>query len=454
MSAVMCGVANGLTQHRTERRILVDSRGAIHAQVDFAKRSRASKERITVARTLAFQPSAIPEHPRAAWPARPSPTLPRRVARALRSRYARFQQDAPFFLPVLGELVATTGRPTRRLARDLLSAWMTLRIPPREFARHLLFDVPGERWRDFVSYPELIPFFDTTVHSNERRLSLDKTAFAELHRGRGVPWPRTLAVINRPGGPTVLHARVINNAENFWPRIRELLCTGAIVLKPCCGQSGIGFYRISADGIIRNESGEVIDPDTMTRQVFSYTHRYGDYGYLAQPALDPHPDVIGLTGLSTLSALRVVTAYQHGRVHTVHAWLKIPAPGRLTDNFHGGVWGTLAAGVDLVDGRLSRLVGLFHPGHRLVIERRAEHPVTGRTIGGRELPHWREAIALAHRAHALHSKTATLAWDVVLAREGCVIIDGNTRWGVGAGQASLAEGLRPTLARLFPEYWG
>lgn len=407
-----------------------------------------------MARTLALQPSAIPENPRTARPVPPSPALPVRVVKAARWRYARFQQDAPFFLPVLRELVATTSLPPPRLARDLLHAWIVLRIPPREFARHLLFDVPRERWHDFVSYPELIPFFNATIHSNERRLSLDKIAFAELHRAHGVPWPRTLAVINRPDGPTVLHARVINTREAFWPRIRELLRAGAIVLKPCCGQSGIGFYRISADGIIQNECGDVLDPDTMTRQVFGYTHRFADHGYLAQPALEPHPDIVGLTGLPTLSALRIVTAYRHGRVHTVHAWLKIPAPGRLTDNFHGGVWGTMAAGVDLVDGRLSRLVGLCRPGNRLVIERRGEHPASGHTIVEQELPHWREAIALAHRAHALHPKTATLAWDVVLAREGCAIIDGNTRWGVGAGQASLAEGLRPTLARLFPEHWG
>ena len=406
-----------------------------------------------MARSLAFQPPAIPGQSPAAPPDAPSRGLPSRAAGAVRWRYQRLQHDAPYFFPVLRELIATTGRSPPALARDLLSAWTLLRIPPREFARHLLFDVPRERWSDFVSYHELIPFFNATIHANERRLSLDKIAFAELHRSHGVEWPRTLAVINRPGGPTVLHARVINDKDHFWPKVRELAGAGAIVLKPCCGQSGIGFYRVSADGVIQNESGDIVSPTVMTGQVFAYTHRFADHGYLAQPALAPHPDIIGLTGLSTLSALRVLTAYQHGRVHTLHAWLKIPAPGRLTDNFHGGVWGTLAAGVDLVDGRLSELVGLFRPRNTLVIERRPVHPASGHTIAGRELPHWREAIALAHRAHALHPRTATLAWDVVLSREGCVLIDGNTRWGVGAGQASLGEGLRPMLARLFPEYW-
>ena len=406
-----------------------------------------------MARTLAFPPSAIPERSTASRPLASSRALPARVARAVRWRYEQLQQDAPYFVPVLRELAATTGRSFPSLARDLLSAWTITRIPPREFARHLLFDVPRERWGDFVSYSELIPFFNATVHANERRLSLDKIAFAALHQANGVPWPRTLAVINRPAGPTVLHARVLNSREDFWPKVRDLTRTGAIVLKPCCGQSGIGFYRVSADGVIQNESGEILDPTAMTGQVFAYTHRYADHGYLAQPALTPHPDIVRLTGLPTLAALRVVTAYQRGRVSTVHAWLKIPATGRLTDNFHGGVWGTLATGVDLIDGRLSELVGLFRTGSKLVIERRAAHPSSGHTIAGRELPLWREAIALAHRAHALHPRTATLAWDVVLSSDGCVIIDGNTRWGVGAGQASLREGLRPTLARLFPEYW-
>lgn len=407
-----------------------------------------------MARALAFRSPAISGHSPSTRSRPAASRVTVRAVAALRRRYERLQHDAPYFLPVLRELSATTGRGFPALARDLLSAWTLLRIPPREFARHLLFDVPRERWSDFVSYPELVPFFNATVHANERRLSLDKIAFAELHRAHGIAWPRTLAVINRPAGPTVLHARVLNDVAGFWPKLRELSRAGAIVLKPCCGQSGIGFYRVSADGEIQNESGELLDPDVVTRHVFAYTHRLADHGYLAQPALEPHPDVVGLTGLTTLSALRVVTAYRHGRVHTIHAWLKIPAPGRLTDNFHGGVWGTLAAGVDLVDGRLTDLVGLFHPGHELVIERRAVHPASGRTIAGKELPLWREAIGLAHRAHALHAKTATLAWDVVLSTDGCVILDGNTRWGVGAGQACLGEGLRPTLARLFPDYWG
>lgn len=406
-----------------------------------------------MARALAFRAPALPGKPNTQQTAPAAHSLPQRAAAAARRRYDRVRHDAPYFFLVLRELAAATGRSRTSLAIDLLSAWGRLRIPPREFARHLLFDVPRKRWCDFVSYPELTPFFNATIHPNERRLSLDKIAFAELHRGRGIPWPRTLAVINRPGGPTVLHARTLNDRELFWPTIRELAREGALVLKPCCGQSGVGFYRVATDGSIQNESGDVVDPATVTAQVFAYTHRFADHGYLAQPALAPHPDIVALTGLTTLSALRVVTAYRHGRVHTVHAWLKIPAPGRLTDNFHGGVWGTLAAGVDLVDGHLTKLVGLFQPGNTLVLERRAQHPASGRTIAGCELPHWREAIGLAHRAHALHPQTATLAWDVVLSSGGCTIIDGNTRWGVGAGQASLGEGLRPTLARLFPEHW-
>jgi hypothetical protein len=407
-----------------------------------------------VARTLTFRSSTIPGRSTTIRSLHGGHLLPMRVAAGLRRRYEQLQTDSPYFLPVLRELAATTGRGLPPLAQDLLSAWGFLGIPPREFARHLLFDVPHERWAEFVSDRELVPFFNATIHTNERRMSLDKIAFAELHRSHGIAWPRTLAVINRPTGPTALHARVLNGTADFWPKLHDLARDGAIVLKPCCGQSGIGFYRVSHDGVVQSETGEALDPAEMTKRVFAYTHRFADHGYLAQPALAPHPDVVALTGLKSVSALRVVTAYRRGRVHTVHAWLKIPAPGRLTDNFHGGVWGTLAAGVSLIDGRLSELVGLFRPGNELVIERRAAHPSSGRTIAGKELPLWREAIGLAHRAHALHPRTATLAWDVVLSSDGCMIVDGNTRWGVGAGQACLGEGLRPTLARLFPEYWG
>jgi hypothetical protein len=125
----------------------------------------------------------------------------------------------------------------------------------------------------------------------------------------------------------------------------------------------------------------------------------------------------------------------------------------VTDNVQGGVTGTMVAGVDPESGRLLDLVGIVRPGNRLVREHTAIHPVTGRRIGGRELPAWRDVLDLARRAALLHARTATLGWDLGLTPSGWVFLDVNAMWGPAGSQVCTGEGMKPVLARLFPEHW-
>jgi hypothetical protein len=180
----------------------------------------------------------------------------------------------------------------------------------------------------------------------------------------------------------------------------------------------------------------------------------GAFGYLAQSAVVPHPDMVALTGVDALATVRVVVAVNHGHTHVLQAFLKIPAPGRLTDNFRRGVSGTFVAAIDPTTGRLGDLVGMVTPTNRFVTERTDTHPQTGRRIRDRELPQWRGLFVLAERAGSLHPRTTALGWDIALGKDGWVILDGNPLWGPAGGQASTRTGLRPALARVFPEHWG
>jgi hypothetical protein len=148
--------------------------------------------------------------------------------------------------------------------------------------------------------------------------------------------------------------------------------------------------------------------------------------------------------------VRVVTALKDGVPHVIESFLKIPGPGRLTDNFRDGETGTLIAGFDPLSGRLSDLVGLLRPGNRYVLERTSVHPVSGEHMTGAELPRWREAVDLAYRAALAHSRTTTMGWDIALAADGWFILDGNPNWGPG-WQPGSVDGVRPLLAELFPE---
>ena len=384
-------------------------------------------------------------------------TLAGRVSHALQWRIEaareRAEKKRPKFFPVLREVRAATRRSTIRTALDLATAWRKYGIDPSNFAAMLLWDVPRERWPDFVVGAELNPFLNATLDPEDRHLSRDKVAIAARDAALGLPWLPTLAVANRREGVAVEGAVRIDQRERLWPTLRELASGRDLALKPACGRQGAGFFLVSAGGSARDGSGLEISPDQLTDAVFSYTHRFGGYGYLVQEALAPAREMVALTGVDALASVRVVTALHGGGVDYVEAFLKIPAPGRLVDNFRYGSLGTMLASVDPASGRLTALVGLLRPGNRYVLERTAKHPATGREIEGRTVPRWSEAIDVSRRAALAHPRTATLGWDLALTPSGWILLDFNPIWGPTGGEACTREGIRPLLARLYPHAW-
>ena len=336
----------------------------------------------------------------------------------LRALSQRAEKKLAHFFPILRELRATTRRSTARAGLDLVHAWRKHGINPSNFAAMLLWDVPRERWGDFVVGDELNRFLDATLDPEDRRLSRDKAAIAARDAALGLPWLPTLAVVNRRDGITIDGAIVVDRRELLWPTLRELGSDRDLVLKPACGRQGAGFFHVSAQGRVRDGDGTDVSPDELASEVFSYTHRLGDYGYLVQEALSPNAEMVELTGVNTLATVRVVSALRDSVVDFVEIFLKIPAPGHLTDNFRYGSTGTMLTGVDPASGRLTALVGLLRPGNRYLLERCADHPATGRRVEGRVVPRWQEAVEIARRAALAHPNTATLGWDLALTPRG------------------------------------
>ena len=355
----------------------------------------------------------------------------------------------PYFFPLLRELRATTGRGTLDLSFDLLSAWKGYGVDPRNFGALMLADIPKDRWHDFIVGADLDRFLAATLDPEDRLLSRDKAGFAEHDRRFELPWLPTLAVINRREGCTITDAVVVEREDQLGGVLADLGRDRDLVLKPSCGQRGNGFYLRSKTGELRNANGSSIELAALARIVLNYTHRLGAFGYVVQPALAPHPAIVELTGSRALTTVRVVTALKDGVPHVIESFLKIPGPGRLTDNFRDGETGTLIAGFDSMSGRLTDLVGLLRPGNRYVLERTSVHPVSGKRVSGAELPRWKEAVDLAYRAALAHSRTTTMGWDIALAANGWFILDGNPNWGPG-WQPGSVDGVRPLLAQLFP----
>jgi hypothetical protein len=381
-----------------------------------------------------------------------SRSLSARLARGLRWRANRIRERIPPLLPMIREISIATERNTAAVAQDLLSAWLRDGIHPRAFIGNLMWEVPLERRRDFVSAAEMNRFFAATIHPDDRLLIRDKAAFADHARRRGMPWLPTLAIVNRHEDPPIDDAVVVDRPSDLVATLDRLADGQDLFLKPSCGKQGRGIYRYTRGGRTRDADGDEVALRDLIELVFAYRHPDGDFGYVVQRALGPHPDMIEITGIDVLATARVVTAVCDGATHILQFFLKIPAPGRVTDNVQGGTRGTMIAGVDAETGTFLDLVGMMRPGNRFVSERAGVHPVTGRRIGGRQLPAWRNVLDLAQRAALLHPRTATLGWDVGLTPAGWVFLDVNATWNPSGSQICNGEGMRPALARLFPDH--
>jgi hypothetical protein len=118
----------------------------------------------------------------------------------------------------------------------------------------------------------------------------------------------------------------------------------------------------------------------------------------------------------------------------VSATLRFPSrPEATVDNMKAG--GLLAA-VDLAGGALGLGCQGYGGGDH------ANHPVTGAPILGRIVPEWAAVKGLAVRAHATgFADYALIGWDIAIAPDGPVLIEGNGKPGVLMPQRAARRGL-------------
>jgi hypothetical protein len=393
--------------------------------------------------------------PEILYPSMPrSRSLPARARRAARHWSGRVRENVEPVVRGTWEIRRASGRSAVSILRQLFAARLFAGVPVRTFLANRMWDVPRARWSEFVSAKELDPFFAATIDPEDRLLIRDKAGFADHGRRLGMPWLPALAIVNRHEGPAIEGAVVVDSKDSLRGELERLAASrGDLFLKPSCGKQGRGAYRYTKEGHAHDANGREIALRDLLDRVFTYRHPSGAFGYVVQSALEAHPDIFDITGVPVLSTVRIVTAVRDGRTYILQALFKVPGPGRLTDNFQGGVTGSTVAGIDPESGRLLDLVGILRPGNRYVCERTETHPVTGRRIAGREVPRWNEALELARRAALLQPRTATLGWDIGLAPSGWVFLDVNGMWSPAGEQLCTRQGMRPLLAKLFPEHW-
>lgn len=172
---------------------------------------------------------------------------------------------------------------------------------------------------------------------------------------------------------------------------------GDVIGKPIEGSSG--------QGIIRYPQGELPDLQAIRARGID----------LLEDWVRQHETLSALCPTS-VNTLRIATLLGDRQQGVVYAYLRV-GNGAVVDNVDQG---GMAAPIDLDTGILCG-VGADKQGNRY-----GEHPMTGVTIPGLAIPYWEEAKSMALEAMRVIPQVRFVAWDVAIAPDGPVFIEGNS----------------------------
>lgn len=328
---------------------------------------------------------------------------PTRVLRYARRAMREIRRYAPM-------LESTRGT---RLRRPFQSYWRLFRRfghSVEEFYRYRLHDAGCDlEAARFLSEHRTAMF--NRIGTNHLGVDIgkmwDKSRFADLCHGHGLPVIPTIAVVE--------HDRV-----RWGPgRGAEGLLATDLFTKPVRGCLGQGVSRWNwCSGAYVNASGERFSADALLDRLRDEAQ---GGSILVQPMIQ-NSGPLSQLGLDGLSTLRVLTSRRFdGSPELQRSVLRMPTGSSLVDNFAAK---GIAAPVEIGSGEVGAAVFKAVEG-AIRGESFSRHPDTGQRIAGLRLPAWSEVSDLCLRAHRWFPEFHTVGWDVVITTEGPQLLEGN-----------------------------
>ncbi len=211
------------------------------------------------------------------------------------------------------------------------------------------------------------------------------------------------------------------------------------VIKPAHGSGGNGICVITGrlNGRYRQNNGDLLTEDAIEYHVSNVLSGLYSLGGQPDQALieyrvkfDPLFEAVSYRGVPDIRTI----VFQGVPIASM-----VRLPTRMSEgkaNLHQGAVG---AGIDLATGRTTHAVWQNYP-----VE---QHPDTGTTVSGLEIPHWHKLLTLAAQCHDLVG-LGYLGVDVVLDRElGPLVLELNARPGLSI-QIANRRGLNRLLENI------
>jgi hypothetical protein len=265
-------------------------------------------------------------------------------------------------------------------------------------------------------------------------LADDKAVFYTLLRGAGLPVPETLAYVGarkRTGtGEWLSNQAALETflaSGRHWP----------LFAKPVDGMYSLGGLRLEGmqDGLVQVAGEEPVSG----ADLLNYMNALSRRGYLVQRCLAPSQFALQHFG-RTIASVRLLILFSDTEPRIESAVIKIPLGTHVADNFWRA--GNMLAAID-ADGRIVRVISGKGPHEREV----AQHPATGATLVGLQIPAWNELGRVALNGAALFPAIRTQSWDVALTEQGPHLLEVNFGGDLDLHQMAHRRGaLSPTYA--------
>lgn len=241
----------------------------------------------------------------------------------------------------------------------------------------------------------------------------DKFAFYMLLSSLGFPTPKVLGVCI---GDTIdwLDSRTTDGVDSLAKRSGlHAFC------KTLLGECAEGAFPLRAE-----EGKLILDGAPVTLEELK---RRLEGGFIIQEMIKQHPRMAELHEPS-MNTLRITTVRKGDDVTLFSAGQRIGTNGSSRDNWAtGGLFGP----VDEKTGRLGREFK-YQPGFGTTA---TKHPQTGIVFDGFEIPFFRDAVRLALELHTFLYGIHSIGWDIAIAKDGPLFIEGNDNWEIAAYQA-------------------
>lgn len=304
--------------------------------------------------------------------------------------------------------------------------WYLHEMEAGEFFLYRLWrkELSRERASSFVGWKKHISSLIALNPVQYRCITENKLIFYMYCVALGIPTPKIYAIYD-PHMPNINGFTVIKTIDQLIDFIsRQNIAE--FLIKPVEGTRGNSILVLCFDKKkrrFRSASDETVSVTSISKLLEGYKYRgTTQSGFLIQERLTPHESTIELSPYVPFS-YRVLTILDgSNKPHIIEVYGKTAVNNYVTDNRAAGGLTILFDDTGLCYGARSK-ESAFN-----IIER---HPTNGFMLNGWKAPFYNDVCDLALKISKAFFFARCVAWDIIVAKSGVYVIEGNNPWNVG-----------------------